>query len=67
VYAYVRRKVATIAGRADVPEPIRVTAHHPRLLRATAHMEMGQEAAHSVPARLVPRLRQAARLIGCPF
>ena len=68
VYSYVRRKVAKIAGRADLPEPIQVTAHHRRLLRATAHMEMGQEAARSVPARLkLLASIQAARLIGCPF
>jgi hypothetical protein len=68
VYRYVRRKVAKLAGRALLPEPIQVTAHHPRLLRATAHMEMGQEAARSVPARLkLLASIQAARLIGCPF
>jgi hypothetical protein len=68
VYSYVRRKVGKMAGRADVPEPIQVTAHHRRLLRATAHMEMGQEAARSVPARLKCLASiQAARLIGCPF
>ena len=68
VYSYVRRKVAKIAGRADLPEPIQVTAHHRRLLRATAHMEMGQEAARSVPAQLKCLASvQAARLIGCPF
>ena len=68
VYAYVRRKVGKLAGRAAVPQPIQVTAHHPRLLRATAHMEMGQEAARAVPARLkMLASLQAARLIGCPF
>ena len=68
VYLYVRKKVARIAGRAVLPEPIQVTAHHPRLLRATAHMEMGQEAALWVPARLkLLASVQAARLIGCPF
>jgi hypothetical protein len=68
VYSYVRRKVAKLAGRAALPEPIQVTAHHPRLLRATAHMELGQEAARSVPARLkLLASIQTARLIGCPF
>lgn len=68
VYAYVRRKLAKLAGKAEVPEPVRVTAHHPRLLRATAHMEMGQEAARSVPEhiKLLASI-QAARLVGCPF
>jgi len=68
VYAYVRRKVAKVAGKAELPEPIQVTAHHRRLLRATAHMEMGQDAARSVPARLKCLASiQAARLVGCPF
>ena len=68
VYAYVKRKLARIAGRSLVPEPVQVTAHHPRLLRATAHMELGQEAARSVPARLkLLAAVQAARRIGCPF
>lgn len=68
VYRYVRRKVAKVAGRAVLPEPVQVTAHHARLLRATAHMEMGQEAARSVPARLkLLASVQVARLIGCPF
>jgi 4-carboxymuconolactone decarboxylase len=68
VCAYVRRKLAKLAGRAALPEPIRVTAHHPRLLRATAHMEMGQEAARAVPQRLkLLASVQAARLVGCPF
>jgi hypothetical protein len=68
LFAYVRRKVAGLVGQAAVPEPLRVTAHHARLLRATAHMEMGQEAAHSVPARLkLLASIQAARYVGCPF
>jgi hypothetical protein len=68
VYLYARRRVARIAGRAALPEPLQVTAHHSRLLRATAHMEMGQEAARSVPARLkLLASIHVARLIGCPF
>lgn len=68
VFRYVKRKVAAVAGRAALPEPIRITAHHPRLLRATAHMEMGQEAARSVPPKLKMLASvQAARLVGCPF
>lgn len=68
VYAFVRRKLARLAGKAVVPEPIQVAALHPRLLRATAHMEAGQEAARSVPVRLkLLASIQTARLIGCPF
>lgn len=68
LFRFVKRKVAGLTGLAVVPEPLRVTAHHPRLLRATAHMEMGQEAAHAVPARLkLLASVQTARLVGCPF
>ena len=48
--------------------PIRIHAHHPRLLRALAAMEMGQEAASTVPAalKMLASLRVAGR-VGCPF
>ena len=48
--------------------PIKIKAHHPRLLRALAHMELGQEAAKTVPAQLKALAQvKAARMIGCPF
>lgn len=61
-YWMARRKV----GR--VPAPVRITAHHPRLLRAYAAMEMGQEAARTVPKPL-KTLAQVlvAMRVGCPF
>jgi hypothetical protein len=61
-YWLTRRKI----GR--VVEPIKITAHHPRLLRALAGMEMGQQAARSVPADLKALASiKAAMLVGCPF
>lgn len=49
-------------------EPITITAHHPRLLRAMGGMEMGQAAAHSVDAQLKTLVQiKVAMLIGCPF
>lgn len=49
-------------------EPVAVTAHHPRLLRAMGSMEMGQAAAHSVDAPVKSlALIKVAMLIGCPF
>jgi len=61
-YWFTKRKV----GR--VIEPVKVTAHHPRLLRAMASMEMGQEAAHAVDGALKALVQiQVARMIGCPF
>jgi hypothetical protein len=48
--------------------PVKITAHHPRLLRAMGGMEMGQEAARSVDARLKMLAQvKVATLIGCPF
>ena len=61
-YWIARRKV----GR--VPDHLPILAHHPRLLRAYGHMEMGQEASRTVePAlKLLAQIRIAMR-IGCPF
>jgi len=61
-YFMTKRKVGKVI------EPIQVHAHHPRLLRALASMEMGQEAAKSVDAGLksLASIRVAMR-IGCPF
>ncbi len=68
LYFFVRRRMRQLTGRAAVPMPIRVHAHHPRLLRALGQMEMGQDAARSVPAalKLLAGVK-AARLVGCPY
>ena len=67
-YWLVRRKTGQITDQRVVVEPIKITAHHPRLLRALGHMEMGQGAARSVPALLKALASiKAATLIGCPF
>ena len=48
--------------------PLKIAAHHPRLLLATGQMEMGQHAAHSVDAKLKALASiKAALMIGCPF
>ncbi|MCG8408519.1 MAG: hypothetical protein MI923_25235 [Phycisphaerales bacterium] len=61
-YFMTRRKV----GR--VVTPVKIYAHHPRLLRAYAHMEMGQEAAQSIEPQLKTLASvEVARRIGCPF
>jgi len=62
IYSAVRRKI----GR--VPEPIRITAHQPRLLAALAGMEMAQEAMRTVDPVLEALAGiKTAMLIGCPF
>jgi len=62
VYWFTKRKL----GR--VVMPVKITAHHPRLLRAYGEMETGQAAAHSVEAalKLLSEIK-AATMIGCPF
>ena len=68
VYWIARRKMGKLTGQKKLIEPIKVTAHHPRLLTATGQMEMGQEAAHSVPLNLKALASiKAATMIGCPF
>ncbi|HTQ53068.1 MAG TPA: hypothetical protein VMI94_01335 [Bryobacteraceae bacterium] len=62
VYAAARHKL----GR--VPEPLRITAHQPRLLAALGGMELAQEAMRSLDPVLeaLAGIRTAMR-IGCPF
>jgi hypothetical protein len=68
LYGMVKRKVGKITGRSLLVEPVKITAHHGRLLWAYGQMEMGQEAARTVPAPLksLASLMAASR-IGCPF
>jgi hypothetical protein len=62
VYWMVRRKL----GRVVLP--IKITAHHPRLLRSVGEMESGQIAANSVDEALKSlALVKVATEIGCPF
>lgn len=62
VYWMVRRKL----GRVVLP--IKIAAHHPRLLRSVGEMEAGQMAAQSVDAGLKSLASvKVATLIGCPF
>ena len=68
VYWLVGRNVKAITGKSSVVEPVRITAHHPRLLRAYGEMERGQAAANTVPAVLKSLASvYCAALIGCPF
>ena len=68
VYWFVKRSLYKITGQARVPEPVKIMAHHPKLLRAVGQMESGQVAATSVPAGLKALAgTRAATLVGCPF
>ena len=62
LYWMTKRKV----GRVILP--FKISAHQPRLLAAAGQMEMGQQAMHSVDAKLKALAGiQAAVRIGCPF
>jgi hypothetical protein len=52
IYWFVRRNIGKLTGQGRVVEPVKIAAHHPRLLRAMGKMEGTQAAAHSVPAEL---------------
>lgn len=61
-YWFTKRKV----GR--VIEPIKIHAHHPRLLRALASMEIGQDKAKEISPALKALVQiKVATMIGCPF
>src|SRR5262245_52424870 len=68
VYWFVRRKFSKLTGQDRLVEPVKIAAHHGRLLKAMGQMEGALEAARSVPAglKLLASL-QAATLTGCPF
>ncbi|MGD0362716.1 MAG: hypothetical protein ABSC93_17700 [Bryobacteraceae bacterium] len=62
VYSAVRRKL----GR--VPEPMRITAHQPKLLAGLAAMEVAQEGMRTADPVVKSLVEiKAAMLIGCPF
>jgi 4-carboxymuconolactone decarboxylase len=68
MYWFVKRALHKVTGNARVPEPIKITAHHPKILRAVGEMERGQAAATSVPAGLKAlACIRTATLVGCPF
>lgn len=61
-YAMVRRQFHRVML------PVKVTAHHPRLLRAMGAMEQGQAAANAVePGLKALASIKTAMMIGCPF
>ena len=51
-----------------VMEPVKITAHSPKLLRGVAQMEMAQAKLKSVDPTLVALAEiKAATMVGCPF
>jgi alkylhydroperoxidase family enzyme len=68
LYWFTRRSLRKLTGQDRLPEPVKIVAHHPALLRAVGRMEMAQGAARTVDRRLkhLAGLR-ASTLAGCPF
>jgi 4-carboxymuconolactone decarboxylase len=68
LYWFTRRSFRQLTGQDRLPEPVKIVAHQPALLRAIGRMEMAQAAARSVDRRLkhLAGLR-ASTLAGCPF
>lgn len=60
--------VAKRKYKGNVPEGIGILAHNPKVLFASAMLELGMERCDAVPARIrkLAELR-AATLVGCPF
>jgi hypothetical protein len=68
LYWFSRRSLRKITGQDRLPEPVKIAAYQPALLRAVARMEMVQGSARSVDRKLkiLGGLR-ASTLAGCPF
>ncbi len=68
IYSFTRRSMRKLTGRDQLPEPVKIVAHHPALLRAVGRMEMAQGTARTVEPRIkhLAGLR-ASTLVGCPF
>jgi hypothetical protein len=68
VYWFVKRSMSKITGRASLPEPVKITAHHWKILKAVGQMEEAQAAADSLPLTLKGLASlKASTLAGCPF
>lgn len=68
LYWFTRRALRRLTGKDQLPESVKIAAHHPALLRAMSRMELAQGAARTVDPRLkhLASLR-ASTLTGCPF
>ena len=64
----VQHKIGKLTGAKRLVEPIKIMAHHPRILWAMGQMELGQEAAKSVDAALKSLATiKVATIVGCHF
>ncbi len=63
---FIYSKTKKVLGK--VPEPMTITAHHPRLFTGNVFFEMSLMKSHKVDERLKALASlKVATLIGCPF
>lgn len=68
IYRMARGKVGQLTGRKELIEPVKILAHHPRVLLSMGMMDGGLEKANSVKSRYKNlAMTQVARMVGCPF
>ena len=68
IYRFTRRSLRKLTGKDSLPEPVKIVAHQPALLRAVGRMEMAQAAMRTVDHRLkVLAGLRVSTLAGCPF
>jgi hypothetical protein len=68
VYWFTRQSLRKLTGKDSLPEPLKIVAYHPGLLRAVGRMEMAQASAGTVDKKLkVLAGLRASTLTGCPF
>ncbi len=68
IYGLAKRTVGKLTGSARLVEPLKVTAHQPRLLFGLGQMELGMNAMSTVSAKLKSLASlKAATMIGCPY
>ena len=68
IYRLAEGKVGQLTGRKALIEPVKILAHHPRVLLAMGMMDGGLEKANCVQARYKNlAMTQVARMVGCPF
>lgn len=68
LYWFTRRSLRQLTGQDRLPEPVKIAAHQPALLRAVGRMEMAQGSLRTVDRRLkVLASLRTSTLTGCPF
>jgi len=68
IYFMAARWVRKLTGQKRLIEPIKIFAHHPRILMTMGQLDMGMDKSRAVEPRYKNlAMTLTARLIGCPF